>query len=104
MHFIDRYTGPDLIELFDKHFTNDFDFVYIHRDIPSNIFIDKIKKAQTRNVLVISYEDEKFTVTKLQAPKRSVTKSKTEEKITPTKRQKTTKTPKQPKAEIEATV
>ena len=33
MHFIDRYTGPDLIELFDKHFTNDFDFVYIHRDI-----------------------------------------------------------------------
>ena len=89
MNFIDRYTGPDLVELFDKHFTNDFDFVYIHRDIPSNIFIDKIKKAQTKNVLVISYEDEKFTVTKLQAPKRSVNKSKTEEKVTPTKRQKT---------------
>ena len=104
MHFIDRYTGPDLVELFDKHFTNDFDFVYIHRDIPSNIFIDKIKKAQTKNVLVISYEDEKFTVTKLQAPKRSVNKSKTEEKVTPTKRQKTAKTPKQPKAEVEATV
>ena len=104
MHFIDRYTGPDLVELFDKHFTNDFDFVYIHRDIPSNIFIDKIKKAQTRNVLVISYEDEKFTVTKLQAPKRSVNKSKTEEKVTPTKRQKTTKTTKQPKTEAEVTV
>ena len=104
MHFIDRYTGPDLIELFDKHFTNDFDFVYIHRDVPSEIIIDRIKKIQTRNVLVISYEDEKFTVTKLQAPKRTVTKSKTEEKVTPTKRQKTAKTPKQPKAEVEATV
>mgnify|MGYP003140813558 CR=1 FL=1 len=104
MYFIDRYTGPDLIELFDKHFTNDFDFVYIHRDIPSTIFIDKIKKAQTRDVTVVCYEDEKFTVTKLQAPKRTVTKSKTEEKVTPTKRQKTAKTPKQPKAEVAATV
>ena len=104
MYFIDRYTGPDLIELFDKHFTNDFDFVYIHRDVPSEIIIDRIKKIQTRNVLVISYEDEKFTVTKLQAPKRTVTKSKTEQKITPTKRQKTTKAPKQPKAEVEVTV
>ena len=35
---------------------------------------------------------------------RAVTKSKTEEKVTPTKRQKTAKTPKQPKAEVEATV
>ena len=104
MNFIDRYTGPDLVELFDKHFTNDFDFVYIHRDIPSHVFIDKIKKAQTRDVTVICYEDQKFTVTKLQAPKRSVTKSKTEQKVTPTKRQKTVKAPKQPKAEVEATV
>ena len=104
MNFIDRYTGPDLVELFDEHFTNDFDFVYIHRDIPSNIFIDKIKKVQTRDVTVVCYEDEKFTVTKLQAAKRTVTKSKTEEKVAPTKKQKTPKTPKQPKAEMEATV
>tara|TARA_R100000773_G_scaffold44078_1_gene43969 strand:+ start:58 stop:606 length:549 start_codon:yes stop_codon:yes gene_type:complete len=104
MNFIDRYTGPDLVELFDKHFTNDFDFIYVHRDIPSNIFIDRIKKAQTRDVTVVCYEDQKFTVTKLQAPKRTVTKSKTEEKVTPTKRQKTAKTPKQPKTEVESTV
>jgi len=104
MNFIDRYTGPDLVELFDKHFTNDFDFVYIHRDISSNILIDRIKKVQTRDVTVVCYEDEKFTVTKLQAPKRTVIKSKTEEKVAPTKRQKTTKTPKQPKSEVEVTV
>ena len=51
-------------------------------------FIDKIKKSQTRDVKVVCYEDQKFTVTKLQAPKRTVTKSKTEEKVTSTKRQK----------------
>ena len=104
MNFIERYTGPDLLETFDKHFTSDFDLVYMHRDVSSQIIINKIKKIQTNDVLFICYEDDKFTVNKLQAPKRIATKAKTEEKVTPTKRQKTTKTPKQPKSATEAPV
>jgi|TARA_B100002019_G_C21263577_1_gene598100 hypothetical protein len=104
MHFVDRYTGPDLVELFDKHFTGDFDLVYLHRDVPSQIIIDRVKKAQIKDVLFICYEDDKFTVTNLPAPKRTASKSKTEEKVTPTKRQKTTKASKQPTTEAEATV
>ena len=104
MHFIESYTGPSLLEVFDKHFTNDYDLVYMHRDISSQIIINKIKKIQTTDVLFICYEDDKFTVNRLKAPKRTATKVSTEEKVTPTKRQKTTKTPKQPKSATEATV
>jgi len=80
MHFIDRYTGSDLVELFDKHFDNSYDLLYIQRDIDAYIIVDRAKKVITKEVVVISYEDDTFKIEKIK-PVKKITK-------------KTTKTPK----------
>lgn len=80
MHFIDRYTGSDLVELFDKHFDSSYDLLYIQRDIDAYVIVDRAKKVITKEVVVISYEDDTFKIEKIK-PVKKITK-------------KTTKTPK----------
>tara|TARA_Y100000114_G_C11565194_1_gene233694 strand:+ start:56 stop:565 length:510 start_codon:yes stop_codon:yes gene_type:complete len=71
MDFINEYTGPNLIKLFDEHFNDEYDFVYIHRDVSLDEIIGKIKKIQKKDVLVVCYDKKGFIIKKLEAPKRT---------------------------------
>ena len=75
MHFIDRYTGSDLVELFDKHFDDSYDLLYIQRDIDAYIIVDRAKKIITKEVVVISYEDDTFKIEKIKPVKKTTKKT-----------------------------
>ena len=75
MHFIDRYTGSDLVELFDKHFDSSYDLLYIQRDIDAHIIVDRAKKIITKEVVVISYEDDTFKIEKIKPVKKTTKKT-----------------------------
>ena len=75
MHFIDRYTGSDLVELFDKHFDSSYDLLYIQRDIDAYVIVDRAKKVITKEVVVISYEDDTFKIEKIKPVKKTTKKT-----------------------------
>ena len=54
--------GDNLKTLFEDHYTNSIDLIYIDRDVEARDIMPYIKKIQSNDVVIIKREQDKFAV------------------------------------------
>ena len=73
---VDFYGGDDLKTLFERHYNNTIDLIYIDRDMNPSDITPYIKKNQSGDVVIVKREQDKFAVdtVSLKAPARKKVK------------------------------
>lgn len=73
---VDFYGGDDLKALFEHHYNNTIDLIYIDRDMEASDIMPYIQKNQSGDVVIIKREQDKFAVdtVSLKAPTRKKVK------------------------------
>lgn len=73
---VDFYGGDDLKTLFERHYNNTIDLIYIDRDMNPSDITPYIKKNQSSDVVIVKREQDKFAVdtVSLKAPARKKVK------------------------------
>ena len=59
---VDFYGGEDLKTLFELHYNNTIDLIYIDRDMSPSDITPYIKKNQSGDVVIVKREQDKFAV------------------------------------------